>query len=129
MGRSKQVAEIASEKEVDKALAREREEVEIPDAWKPLQAGEKIVGVFVEAREIECTDKQGKKRTPTVFFLIGQDGKRVSVWGSANLQPQMERKLAAGIESGQCVAVSYDGEAKTSSGFKVKKYVLVVFPK
>lgn len=118
--------ELVSEARLRAALDRARDDVMIPDAWAPEEKGNTLVGTFVESRKIKCSDKQGRDRTPTIFILKTKDGEKVTVWGSANLQPQMDKVLAAGITAGQVVAVTYDGKTVTSAGYNVKLYALAV---
>lgn len=119
-------SELVAEAKLRAKLDEAREAIQIPDPWKPMEKGDELVGKFVEARKIKCRDKQGRDRAPTIFILEKADGERVTVWGSANLQPQMDKAEAAGLKVGQVVAVAYDGETETSGGFKVKLYVLAV---
>lgn len=121
-------AELVSEAKLRAELDKSRAAVQLPDAWKPEERGDEVVGTFVEARQIKCSDKQGRDRTPTVFILKTAEGKRVSIWGSANLQPQMDKALEAGLKPGYVVAVAYDGKTDTHAGYKVKLYVLAVIP-
>ena len=118
--------ELVSEAKLRVAMDKARAEVEIPDAWSPTDAGETVVGRFIEARQIKCKDVNGKDRNPTVLFLQPKEGDKVAVWGSANLQPQIDKALKRGLEEGDVVAVTFDGTTKTSSGFRVKLYVLAV---
>lgn len=118
--------ELVSEAKLRAALDRARDDVQIPDAWAPEEKGDTIVGTFVESRKIKCADKQGRDRTPTIFILKTKEGEKITVWGSANLQPQMDKALTAGIAVGQVVAVTYDGKTVTAAGYNVKLYALAV---
>lgn len=109
------------------ALDAQREAIQIPEGWKPNEKGSRIRGIFRYAKRIKCQDKQGKERTPLVFF-VDTEGGPLTLWGSANLQPQMEDALTAGLKVGDLILCEYDGEAVTSAGYKVKRYVLAVIP-
>ena len=111
----------------DALLDKSREECQMAPGWKPTDEGQKIRGVFVKAEHIKSTDRNGKERSPLVFTLQTETGP-VTVWGSANLEPQMKRAMDAGLRKGQMVVVVYDGKATTSGGFKVKLYALAVIP-
>lgn len=120
------------ERLIREALDRQRKEIQIPDAWKPEDEGERVVGTFLKSDKIKCTDKQGKDRMPLVFFIQPEGTEahkdRLTLWGSANLQPQMEAALDAGLVPGQTVAIVYDGKAGTAKGYTVKRFVLAVLP-
>lgn len=126
MARKASKGQLVTEAQLRIALDKARDEVQIPDAWQPEEKGDTVVGRFLEARKIKCADKQGRDRTPTVFILKKGDGQKVSVWGSANLQPQMDKAIERGIDEGDVIAVTYDGRTETSAGFKVKLYALAV---
>jgi hypothetical protein len=112
---------------VDRALDKTREETRLPKGWKPQEKGARIVGIFRECRKVKCQSKDGKERSPSVFILDTEGGP-VSVWATANLQPQMDKALAEGLKPGQMVAVEYDGQETTSANYKVKLFALAVIP-
>jgi len=58
---------------VARALDAALEAMQLPEAWKPEEKGDKIVGRFVEARRYKCWSRDGKERGPLVFILRVED--------------------------------------------------------
>jgi len=114
---------MGAEGAIDKALDAALEAAQLPEAWKPEEKGDKIVGRFVEARRCKCRSRDGKERSPLVFILRVMGDERVSLWATANLGPQMEAMLPL-LQVNDTVACRYEGERDTSAGYRVRIYSL-----
>lgn len=103
------------------ALDRAREAKELPDPWKPTQAGEYVVGEITGIRIVKMRDG----RTPKVVSLKLEDGEEVAVWGSGILRDEMDAAEGA-LKVGATIAVAYDGEFQTKNDRTAKDYTLTV---
>ena len=81
------------------------------DTWKPEQAGDSIIGVFVDIKP-----KDDKRELSARYFIDTKEGQKM-VWGSVALDDRM--KLA---NIGELIQITYNGKKKISGGREVKLF-------
>lgn len=86
---------------------------ELPEEWKPTEAGEFIEGIYAKKKT-----EVGPNKSNLYIFEI--EGKLKSVWGSKVLDDRMDD---LNIEIGDTLRVTYEGENEKPKykKFKVEK--------
>lgn len=69
------------------------------DPWKPVAAGESIVGLYVGYQDVTTTDNKGKKSEFRAYHLRTDDGGKLSVTGAglATIMAQIPRRTKCKI--------------------------------
>jgi hypothetical protein len=83
------------------------------DTWKPEQAGDSIIGVFVDIKP-----KDDNRELSARYFIDTKEGQKM-VWGSVALDDRM--RLA---NIGELIQITYNGKKKISGGREVKLFAV-----
>lgn len=84
------------------------EKVEL-DTWKPQETNDELVGIFVKAEKDVGANN-------SMLYNMEVEGKSISVWGSAVLDPKMNA-----VKIGDMIKIVYLGKGEAKSGKNAPK--------
>lgn len=86
------------------------------DVWKDYQAGESVEGILVDI--LENMGEYGN----TIYKIRTRDA-FMAVWGSKDLDEKMQKQK---VSIGMRIEIIFNGLLRTSNGFDMKDFTVVV---
>jgi len=128
MAKKKRSARKVAEKKLSAGLSKKTQDnlLELLDAapdnvWKPEVEGETIMGTIAEMKE--HVKSRYDKQPPYTVLGIQTDDKIIYFVGAQTSSRQQLTKLNPQV--GDAIAIRYEGETPTSSGFDAKLFKIV----
>ena len=82
------------------------------EAWKPTDEGDQVIGTVV-------TKAEAKGELSARYHLLGDDGQRHLIWGTAILDQRLQF-----VNVGDRVRITYDGVGKNKQDRDMKLYTV-----